>query len=280
LAPGPIEQTASLSGYAGSTGGGYDGLISSNSCDPVINRLTFANTVGLQGHETECGYFSEGTGLIPDPVTTLISESLAAPSPYTPSPSLKLDANSPVGLYKNDLPNANFDIGESTLTLGRNKTYVVYVPNGTVTITGNVHYADDAYNDIRDIPQLVIIAKNININFGVTNVDAWLIAKSNDSTGGIVDTCVGYTAPFSANACKDLLTINGPIMARELDLWRTKVDTSNPSCKVTSSQDCHPVGDPAEILNLPASSILWAKAYRLNPAKAQTSYTIELPPYF
>ncbi|MDB5177325.1 MAG: exported protein of unknown function [Candidatus Saccharibacteria bacterium] len=273
LAPGPIMRTASLSGYADPNKGyGYDDPIAMNSCDLALNRLTFANVVA---HSSECGHLSETPTHIPDLVSQLSTNNLVNSSPVSP---LKLDA-SPAGLYSS--ANTNFEIEASTITKG--KTIVVYVPNGTVTISGDINNEDAVYGingKISEIPQLVIIAKNISIKETVNRVDAWLIANGGEGDGKI-DTCVGFAPkPFSSQACGSLLTINGPIMARELELFRTKVDLSDTTCKVTASQTCKYVGDPAEIINLPGSSILWAKSYGANPDSVQTSNTVELPPYF
>jgi hypothetical protein len=279
LAPGPIRSMASLSGYSGITGG-YDGAISTNSCDLNVNKLTFANIIRDPAHpeqNKECGYLSESPGLIPDVVSSLTSRTPINPASYTTP--LRFDQNSPAGLYKNASDNVNVEITASTITKG--KTFIVYVPEGTVTISGNINYVDDAgdkYTNITDIPQLVIIAKDIKINEAVNRVDAWLVAAGSESGGGIVDTCANFARPLSSKVCRDQLTINGPVMARELDLWRTKVYED--SCVIEAIEDCKTVGDPAEIITLPGSSILWSQSYGLNLSRAQTTYTTELPPYF
>lgn len=288
LAPGPIQKIASLSGYSGPNvpNGGTDNSITATSdCDVnnnnTINKLTFANTVADPLHATECGYLSENPGLIPDVVSALTASS--ATRPIAGGTPLILDGNSP-GLYAN-AANGNFEVGTDAsatiLPKGQGKTFVIYVPNGTVTIAGDMQYADDTYTNSNEIPQLVIIAKNIKIKEKVVRVDAWLVAYSTDNSGGSIDTCTGYTPPLSSRVCEKQLRINGPVMARDLNLWRTKVDLSDPACKVTGAlSDCNTVGDPAEIINLPGSSILWAEGYGSTAARAQTTYTTELPPYF
>jgi len=64
--------------------------------------------------------------------------------------------------------------------------------------------------------------------------------KAMSSTGGIVKHDVqGSLRTFSTRRLPDSLTINGPVMARELDLWRTKLISPDPACRVTASVDCH-----------------------------------------
>ena len=278
LAPGPIEKIASLSGYAGENGG-YDDPVVNGACDTNTNRLTFANKVTDADHSTECGYYKGDIGAIPDVVSALTSGAVIAPASYTvPLGINSASPDSSVGRYENTTDGFNFEMTDSTLEKG--KTYVVYVPRGTVTIAGNITYANPAerYEYVRDIPQLIIIARDINIRESVTQINAWLVAAGEGEDGGKLDTCTGFTPPFSSKVCNQLLTINGPIMARDLNLWRTKVQEE--SCRIEVIEDCANTGDPAEIMNLSGSSILWTQGYNENSARARTTSTIELPPYF
>lgn len=272
LAPGPIERIASLSGYAGQYKG-YDDLLATG-CDINVNKLTFANVVGDEDHSDECGYFSESTGLIPDVISALTSRTEINPGSYTTP--LRLDQNSTAGLYRNVADDAQFEISTSSITKG--KTFIVYVPNGTVTISDNITAANDTYANIGEIPQLIVIAKDINIRENVVRVDAWLVAKGDSSDSGVIDTCTGFASPLSSAVCNQPLRINGPVMASKLELWRTRVEAT--SCQITAPDDCQSVGDPAEVMNLSGSSVLWALGYGLNSSRAQTTYTIELPPYY
>lgn len=283
FAPGPIVNFASLSGYVGGFPMSSPTML--NGCPKEVNRLTFANT-----GTTHCGDLKQSMGLIPDVVAALRS--------WTPEvdnnvgSALQLGAASAPGMYKNtDNTAGGITIGTSEIASGAGRTYIVYAPNKTVTIAGNItikDYATQEYGSIRDIPQLVIIAKNIFIHESVKRIDAWLIAHGGGSDG-VINTCVGYTPPFSGRVCTDQLYINGPVMARQLLPWRTA--TYSGSCAITSetvlASGCaansvaHPntVGQPAEIINLPASSLLWAIS-QTNPNRIQTTYTTELPPFF
>jgi len=273
LAPGSVQKIASLSGYAGQYGG-YDDPLATAGCDKNINKMTFANLVTDSAHNTECGYYPDSRGLLPDTISALTSGPVVDPSLYTMP--LALSATSPAGMYRNTANNATFDMTDGTLPKG--KTVIVYVPQGTVNIMGNIQYDDDTYATIKEIPQLIVIAKNIRIKDSVTRVDAWLIANGDSSGGGSVNTCSGFVAPLSANVCNQQLRVNGPVMARELDLWRTKVYDAQ--CSIDTVSDCATVGDPAEIFNLAGSSLLWTQGYGSDAVRAQTTYTIEMPPYF
>jgi hypothetical protein len=132
-----------------------------------------------------------------------------------------------------------------------------------VTIAGNIDYAGTGLASLRDIPQLVIIAKNINIQQSVTNVDAWLIASST------VNTCSNSGAKLSGDICKELLTIHGPVVADKLVLNRTAGSGTGPAS-----------GDPAEIINLRPDAYLWAQLVASGSGKAETVKTVELPPRF
>ncbi|MFZ2544516.1 MAG: vWA domain-containing protein [Candidatus Saccharimonadales bacterium] len=275
LAPGPIKNFASSSGFNG-VGGGYDDLISHSDCDKNINLLTFANMVTDPVHDNECGYLSETPGIIPDIVPSLTFRSPVSSS----ATSINITGGIASGLYKNEV-DGNVDINGGVLPKG--KSIIVYVPNGTVTVKSDVKYEDgvgDRYISISEIPQLVIIAKNINIERDVVRLDAWLDAIGNEADGGNIDTCSNFISPFSISACDKQLIINGPVMGRQLNLWRTKVDTSASTCLIRALEDCEEVGVPAEIINLPGSSILWTMGYRLKNLKADTTYTTELPPLF
>ena len=138
---------------------------------------------------------------------------------------------------------------------------------GNVTIADNITYGNGPYATAAELPQLVVIAEsgNIVIAEGVTRLDAWLIAKN-----GYVSTCevpsgVNWTSGLSALVCDKQLTINGPILARNLYLRRTYGDAANP-------------GTPAEILNLRPDVYLYGFSKTRNTGSIRTMYVKELAP--
>lgn len=253
FAPGVISGFASASGLAG----GYDGAVASNQ--DVWSTLTFGNSSGAYGHFTSpanmgpmahtASYFLRGRNVARD---------------ITAEGSIAINGDAVSGLYQK----RTGDLALDASTLEKGKSVIIHVPEGTVTIRGNLAYAAGPYGAISEIPQLVIIAKNIVINATVTNVDAWLLAQAGDGSGGTVTTC-DTAGTLTSEVCNAPLRVNGPVMAKSLQLRRTGgAGTGNAS------------GDPAEIFNLRADAYLWAYNEGRSAVRAQTTYTTELPPQF
>jgi len=155
--------------------------------------------------------------------------------------------------------------GDITLTGGTipGGKSVVIISTGTVTIAGNLNYSDGPFTNVSQIPQLVIIAKNINIQNAAGHVDAWLIAS------GTINTCSDFSGNLTSNKCSTELDVNGPVITGKLLLNRT----------AGSETDDHS-GDPAERFNLRPDAFLWAQLLAEGSNKAQTVYSTELPPRF
>ncbi|TAL14021.1 hypothetical protein EPN95_04325 [Patescibacteria group bacterium] len=187
----------------------------------------------------------------------------------------------PQGLYTSDASADPITVGAGgTKNIAKGEWVVINAPNADVTIANDIIYANpasnssDAFHSIYDIPQMVIIAKNVYINPNVKEVDAWLIAQgSTVANTGILDTChvsTDYTTKLTTNAtqtgaCDKVLQVNGPVMAQKLWLRRTGGATTN---------------DPAEIFNLRPDAYLWAYARASTTGRVQTVYSQELPPRF
>ena len=151
-------------------------------------------------------------------------------------------------------------INKSSIPAGKS---VVIIASGTVTIAGDISYTDGALTKLRDIPQVVIIARDINIQDNVGRVDAWLVAS------GTINTCNNFSGSLTSKKCGGLLQVNGPVVTDKLILNRTAgSDTGADS------------GDPAEQFNLRADAFLWAQLQASGNNKAQTVYSVELPPRF
>ncbi len=284
LAPGTILSMASLSGYA-------DGYIRQPSVPPGCapgadkgsNRLTFANS-GASG----CGGMQGAPGMVPDIVSAARSWRVVN---NLVSGTVQLSGGP--GLYQNEEGTSDVRLGATTIDTvnSTDNTYVVYVPNATLTIEGDIRvrdYASRTYANEKEVPQLIVIAKNINVAEGVRYVDAWLVA-SGSGNDGVVNTCTGYGGSFSPTVCDDDLYVNGPVFARQLHLWRTTVYAgqctidnpgalSDPALSVPSG--CvRDIDDPAETVNLPASTLLWALS-RGAHGNLRTTQSVELPPLY
>jgi len=163
--------------------------------------------------------------------------------------------------------NGNFTIKESNIRKGQ--WIVINASTADITINGNIIYTADTFYSVNEIPQVVIIAKNIYIADNVTNIDAWLIAKS-----GMINTCYsnnGVIIPVGAKLttlmCNEPLVVNGPVMTNKLYLRRTAGSDVG-----TAS------GNPAEIFNLRADAYLWSVGRATEDGRIQTVYSTELPP--
>ncbi|NTW61203.1 hypothetical protein HGB24_00760 [Candidatus Saccharibacteria bacterium] len=258
FATGSISGMGSGAAYANN---GLSGGVSSCNND---SRLTFAqlncgtNPPSLGGYTT--------TGVSSDIVNNFSgSNGTLAAGP------IDINSLSGPGIY---IGSREGDLSLSASTLNPGKTVVLKV-SGTVTILGDLKYNLDnngaKYTSASQLPQLIIIANNINIAGNTQQIDAWLIAKTNDNSS--INTCsdINLANPLSAVICSNLLKVNGPIYTNHLYLRRTagSAATWGPTA-----------GDPAEIFNLRADVYLWAAAMASGNGQVKTVTSNELPPRF
>ena len=148
--------------------------------------------------------------------------------------------------------------------------------DGNVNINSDIIIGDRTYTKIDQLPQVVIIANNINISSNVTRLDAWLIATSRDaeSTGsadGNINTCSDF-APSqtpSDGACSSKLVVNGPVIAGKVYLNRTYGALPGDGSI-----------EPAEVFNLRADTYLWAYSQSEDYHQVITTYSRELAPRY
>ena len=253
-ATGLIKGIGSGSAFAGR------GLAHATICSYTF--LTIANaTTGNCKTTPAAGYGSYSTGrTIPDVAASFPISSAAA----TLSGN-NLDVSALNGTYKTS---GNITLTGGTLPKGR--TIIINTYNAVtkkyadITIAGNITYTTDALTSSDQIPQLVLIAGNINIQDSVTQVDSWLSAE------GTLNTCSNVNRTLiTINNCKDLLTINGPVMAQDIQLWRT-----------AGSLNGSDSGVPAEVFNLRPDAYLWGLSQSAQSGRLETVYAHELPPRF
>ncbi|HRQ97962.1 MAG TPA: hypothetical protein PK265_01385, partial [Candidatus Saccharibacteria bacterium] len=250
---GSITGVASESAFSGPSGM----LVGdpSNACD--YSQLSFTNVDPNSAKCNDIGNYSL-SGSIPDigsnfPVNSSTARLRVAPA-----------SNDIVGLNGVYTADGNIHITSSG-DISKGRWIVINTPGSIVTINGNITYTPETLNKLEDIPQVIIVAKDILIAGNVTRVDAWLVASDT------VNTCssVSETASLSVEICNNSLIVNGPVMASKIFLRRTAGSgTGNSS------------GDPAEIFNLRADAYLWAVNRSLNLGRAQTIFNTELPPRF
>lgn len=157
--------------------------------------------------------------------------------------------------------------------LNRSQWVVLNATGATVNITSNINYTNVGLANTREIPQMVIIADNINIRPGVTNIDSWLIAKNSlatcDEAGGAVNLNASSSAfRLSSAMCSNELRVNGPVMAKKLWLRRTAGAGTGDN-----------TGDPAEIFNYRPDAMIWLNN-QLSSQSLRTTSIKELPPRF
>ena len=164
---------------------------------------------------------------------------------------------------------------------------IIVKSSGTVIIDGDIRYANSSYSKPSDITQLVIIAQNVIIRDNVSHVDAWLVATANTSntSGGVISTCETsdspvltdhYTDGLNASICNGALRINGPVLARELQLRRTFGAEPLPGDPTGSGYS-----RSAETISARADAYIWAANYLATAnGNIATDYTVELPPRY
>ncbi|MBQ9016700.1 hypothetical protein IJ103_00435, partial [Candidatus Saccharibacteria bacterium] len=171
----------------------------------------------------------------------------------------------------------------------------------------------DTYNDISQIPQVIIIADSIGIGSEVNQIDAWLITADVDDSlfydGGYVNTCDTFADGVTGSGeCWKTLKINGPVVTRALLTNRTggawaglSGDIGNPAYDYlgtvessyyqggtasaagdAASRDlsCDGSITPAEIFDLHPLVYLWSYYQAQRFTQAITTYTQEYAPRF
>ena len=179
----------------------------------------------------------------------------------------------------NSLASGEYSAGNVTLTgskLSVDKSIVIK-SSGVVRISGDLLYTDT--NDVRQLPQLIIYAKNIIIESSVGEVNAWLITQKDGyvSTCGVVINTGSWLSGVSDASCGKQLKINGPIKTGHLFLRRTYGGKHASSAK--NDPNMHP-GTPAEIINLRADTYIWAYNNYRNTGAISTMNIRELPPRY
>lgn len=234
-APGTVEGLASQAGA----------INGSSAPQSSWSALTFANTAPPPC-SSNFGCFAAPTqlGTIPNVAAAVASaRDNGAPINRTVGASFAVSSLAP-----------EFDLSNFTGSVAVTST-------GTITIDHDIIYRGSGLASASDIPQLVLVGRDINIAPNVQRIDAWLVAS------GTVTTCSGVAPSRLLADCAAGLTINGPIMAQQLQLNRSGRSMGRPS-------------DPAETINLRGDAYIWANRVASGTGTWQTVYTTELPPRY
>ncbi|HMQ96086.1 MAG TPA: hypothetical protein PKD19_02595 [Candidatus Saccharibacteria bacterium] len=238
-------------------------LKNGGSTTAVQTGLTFANTGSQPGHY---GTLSAAPNVMNNFTEANGWTEKSSSGDWTASPSSNLQTG------------YHYKRTSGTVTInamnGFTKSVVIEAP--TIIIKGNITYSPGSYTNIGSLPQLVLKATTIQIDSGVTNVDAWLLADT-VSTCGAVPT-PHYYSGLTTKTCDKQLTVNGPIQTKHLYLRRTAGADGNDKASLSR---------PAEKLNLRADAYLWLQARALmsgggatNSQAIRTEYTRELSPRY
>lgn len=153
-------------------------------------------------------------------------------------------------------------------------TYILSDKNRDITISHNIVLEEEkTYNNLDEIPKVIIYGKNINIDCGVTRIDAVLIAEGTVNTcsnGGTI-TNAGSKRVINAKQNSNQLVINGAIITGNLQLNRTYGAATGSNSIV-----------PAELINYDASLYLWgaSKADVTNSGELTETYRHETAPRY
>lgn len=247
-------------GSAAKLNGGISGQ--GISCSQ-ITLLTFSNSGTCGGNynfktnmRNYFNYFSGSQNIAANPLLNL--------NPDTAS-KVNTDTNNVFNYSGTDTLTVAINGGGAQLPVGRST--IIKAPNATVYISKDLFYPTQEMSNLNSIPQLIIIAKNIVIDPLVTNVDAWLLAPN-----GYISTCGTATEDpaskeLSSSICSNKLTIDGPVVANKLYLFRTFNDIATNTSPGS-----------AETIKLSSDAYLWLYNRSLQSKNFHSTYSRELPP--
>lgn len=256
----------------------------------INNTLSFANVYNLGSPPAPGGYSSGIWGGSLHDVTQCIPDYYSVKQPTsTTALTAPLSGSPASGAYTADGTGANaFALNTSTLTIAAGANISIFV-NGNVYIGANITYQG---HNTTNIPRLAIIAKgDIFVSGTVTNLDGLYIAQPDsskfndathavvtDNTQGVFYSCHGQAAAqtidsgFLIGNCQSPLTVNGAVIAKEVNLLRISGDIS---------------GAPAETFNYSSDMLLGGPFFPGSSSGGSTvtgtpefARIISLPPVF
>jgi hypothetical protein len=129
-----------------------------------------------------------------------------------------------------------------------NKKITIYV-EGDVRITSNITnvLSSGSVGNLGELPSLTVIARNIYIENGVSEITGTFIAQPTDAAAlaeGTIFTCdlgpdlsdAGLSSYIEQN-CNSQLRVHGSLIATRLKLFRTSGDYENPGAQNTETYD-------------------------------------------
>lgn len=179
---------------------------------------------------------------------------------FAPAVSLGAPPDIPTYFKLGSFPGVTKELITGGIAISSFRNQTVIIATGTVEITDSLTAPTGVAASEGAIPQMVIIARNINIHSNVTRLDAWLI-----SSQGTINTCSDVPGNLTTAICNQQLEVTGPVIAKSLLMRRTYAT---------------PSGEPAEKINLRSDSYLWAHNLSTTQGSWRTRYVTELPPRY
>lgn len=271
LALGIIEgNTGSGEPYGFSSGGGS------------YNKLSFANFSSLSA-TNYWGGFWEGTTrqthCLPDYFNTKQNSSIQSVS------SIDNVSNLNSGQYK-VTPSGVLSIGNSG-TLGAGKKVTIFV-DGNAFIGNNITYSARNSYTADNAPKFgLVVHGSIYIAPDVSQLDGLYIAQPNlanenapTADTGVIWTCHtnttdNPTGAYVSQSCRNKLTFNGAVIAKQVNLLRANGDeaTANPSEDAGN-------GNIAEVFNFTPEMVVGGGFFNPPSKSGQVQNIISLPPVF
>lgn len=234
--------------------------------------LTFGNVSPLGTYTTAHEIYN--------PSAAYAASSVVSSSPAPLNGSVATSTPTPIttsGIYKNTASTVKIHIAASVLNPGTRA--VVYVPNGTVQIAGDIRYNSVGARSFGALPSLTIIAKNIEVTGATKRIDGLLYAGEQFVSCAEGALTAGASAPGTANittsgACRDALVVNG---ALSIGVY---VNGKHPV--LNRSYGGITEGQPAEIFRMRPEVFLtpYEQAYNSNSSTLRTVKEEELPPRY
>ncbi len=268
------------------TASGFGSATASKTDKNSYSLLTFANS------QSQYGTFAERSAIASPGAKNVVryfengAVNTYPKTNLSPAETINLDNPGGLSSYNKGQPviidnkTDGYTLKITGGTIHAGQTYVI-IATGRVEISGNISYdASVDIKELKDIPQLVIVAHDIDITDAVSNIDAWLITPTQESasttrftTPGTINTCssVSAAADLTTTKCSKQLTINGPVVTDKLLLWRTAGGGDTESAADP---------DPAEKFNNRGDAYLWALNYLSDKTGLKTTNMIELPPRY
>lgn len=281
----PYTGTAGMKGQGGSIFGstGEYGLFATGTISGFGSAGKFNSADLTFAKDPTLGEFTD-SHKISDAVSYYRSGAEASPHGISNAVDLSTlqSPNGATRTYKSSTsPGASnvINIG-ATESIGPGKRLVIYAPYDKVIITSDIKYSTNGANSFKDVPWLVIVAKEIEVNGGVSRIDGNFYAiegfvtcsegprNSSDRTNAIIQS---ITANPSSACYNKQLTINGTVSLLK--------QGAKPGLVLNRSFGGEREGQPAEIIRFRPESFLSTYEYNRDSTSSilTTVHETELP---